>query len=185
MLQSEREFQVFVVASPAADHLFWKLEWQGRGVAERQRGRGAGQVENAKQMLLMRWKMQTKRSAKFNKTADKPFVFESQLQARCGEGRGLLVAREVARANENWPEEATGYYNMKRNGIERNEATGKKQSQSNQINANISLKNYERQQWERGRERRSGRERERRRVGRVDRRQQLCVNFLAHCLHSI
>lgn len=48
-----------------------------------------GQVKNAKQMLLMRWKMQTKRSAKFNKTADKPFVFESQLQASSdGEGEG-------------------------------------------------------------------------------------------------
>lgn len=51
--------------------------------------------------------------------------------------------QQEARANENWPEKAAGYYNTKRNGTESNEATGKKQSQSNQINANISLKNYE------------------------------------------
>lgn len=32
--------------------------------------------------------MQTKRSAKFNKTADKPFLFESQLQASSAERGG-------------------------------------------------------------------------------------------------
>lgn len=111
--------------------------------------RWLGRVENAKQMLLMRWKMQTKRSAKFNKTADKPFLFESQLQASSakddgGRGKGGCYKwQQGARANENWPEKAAGYYNTKRNGTESNEATGKKQSQSNQINANISLKNYE------------------------------------------
>lgn len=91
--------------------------------------------------------MQTKRSAKFNKTADKPFLFESQLQASSAERRGDKGGgykwQQEARANENWPEKAAGYYNTKRNGTENNEATGKKQSQSNQINANISLKNYE------------------------------------------
>lgn len=113
-------------------------------------------------MLLMRWKMQTKRSAKFNKTADKPFVFESQLQARSGGKRGNggdYKWQQEARANENWPEKAAGYYNTKRNGTESNEATGKKQSQSNQINANISLKNYEsniEKERGRGRERESG-----------------------------
>lgn len=59
--------------------------------------------------------MQTKRSAKFNKTADKPFVFESQLQARSAGKRGKGARgqggkaggykwQQEARANENWPE---------------------------------------------------------------------------------
>lgn len=60
-----------------------------------------------------------------------------------GGTRGGYKWQQEARANENWPEKAAGYYNTKRNGTESNEATGKKQSQSNQINANISLKNYE------------------------------------------
>lgn len=39
--------------------------------------------------------MQTKRSAKFNKTADKPFLFESQLQASSAKdegGRGVATS---------------------------------------------------------------------------------------------